>query len=331
MPRICTYNIAHFDRLFDNDNAPRLQGEAGQRLEALKRIFETLDADLIGIVEAPNTATRGQRSTVACLENFATWAGLRQRKALIGFPSRGFQELALLYDPDRLRARHTPGGRSNSKKNPRFDGEIHIDTDYDGIKEAYTFYRPPLEARIDYGEDQHFYLILVHAKSKGIFKATDMIHWQRESERNRRKLYAECSWIRRRVDEWMKKERPVVVMGDMNDGPGMDFYEYQFGRSAVEILMGDLFRPEAILRNPLGRPRWRDGGWLPYSARFRDRFTGSNINVLIDHILCCRRIPLAGERPLILWNPHEEPLARPLRPALTRASDHFPLTLDIGE
>ena len=59
-------------------------------------------------------------------------------------------------------------------------------------------------------------------------------------------------------------------MGDLNDGPGLDEYEGLFGRSSVEILLGDeLFdpHPRQALQRRLGA--------MPTTARFlmRDRQT----------------------------------------------------------
>ncbi len=113
----------------------------------------------------------------------------------------------------------------------------------------------------------------------------DIIHWERESIRNRLKLFAECEWIRRRVEEWLEDGSEVVVMGDFNDGPGMDYYELKYGRSAIEIVMGDIFEPDLILRSYMGRPKWTSKGWKPTSARFKDRMTEVYVNVVIDHIL----------------------------------------------
>jgi hypothetical protein len=47
----------------------------------------------------------------------------------------------------------------------------------------------------------------------------------------------------------------LIVLRDFNDGPGLDFYERQFGRSAVEQVMGDPGNPETLLRNPFSRVR----------------------------------------------------------------------------
>ena len=121
------------------------------------------------------------------------------------------------------------------------------------------------------------------------------MHLERESKRNRLKIFAECTWIRRRVDEFLDKDQDVVVMGDINDGPGMDFYEMRFGRSGVEIIMGNLYEPNRIPKNLVGMPEWNKYGWNPSTVSFRDRITETYINVLIDHILISKGIEASGK------------------------------------
>ena len=326
-----SYNIEWFGKCFEADNALKTDNDSNRKLDAVAAVIDGISPDLIGITEAPNTTTTtGQRSTVTALENFAAAKGLRQSKAMIGTPSAGSQEIALLYDPAVFGTEHSPGGKANSKTNPPFKAEFYIDSDGDGIREVYRHYRPPLEAKItraDGGAD--LWVMVVHAKSKGIFDAMDRVHFERTSERNRRKLFAECSSIRRRVDEWLVGDRPVVVMGDINDGPGFDFYEGRFGRSAVELIMGSVFEADAILRNYVGAPTWGRYGWEPSTVRFRDSFTGDNVNALIDHIMASRHILPAGADPAVVWNPFQNAVAKPMKSALLDGSDHFPVTLDI--
>ena len=243
--RLMSYNIEWFDDHFESDNTLKTTSDSQKKFDGLTSAISAIDPDLIGITEAPNTTTTGVRDTVQALENFASAMGLRQSKALIWFPSAGRQEIAILYDPDVVTAEHNPGGRAGHKTNPPFNESFQADSDADGIKELYKHFRPPLEAKItrsDGGDD--FGLIVVHAKSKGIFSAMDRVHFERTSDRNRRKLFAECSSIRLRIEEWLEGDRPVVVMGDVNDGPGFDYYESRFGRSAVEMIMGDVFDPD---------------------------------------------------------------------------------------
>ena len=143
MLRLCSYNVEHFNRLFTQTN--QLQGGAAEqtRLDALRVVLQTIDADIIGVVEAPNTTANGAQSTVTKLESFAAFAGLRASRAMTGLLSSGTQEIAVMFDPQRVTIQHRPGGRRNSVNNPRFDEPFQIDTDDDRIREIYEHFRPP--------------------------------------------------------------------------------------------------------------------------------------------------------------------------------------------
>lgn len=327
--RLMTYNIEHFNRAFAKDNSLNTDEDSVEKLTAVAQIIAAIDPDLIGITEAPNSG--GDQSAVDKLQNFAAHHNLRQNAAMTGYDSRGTQEIALLYDPTVVTAVHDPGGSTTAKRNPSFNRQFEVDSDGDGIKEIYNHYRPPLEARItraDGGAD--FWVIVVHAKSKGIFDAMDRANFDRTSERNRRKLFAECTSIRQRVDEFLDQNRPTVVMGDINDGPGFDFYEKRFGRSAVEIIMGDLWNPRGVLNNHIGRPKWGRFGWEPSSARFQDTFTHDMVNVIIDHIMASQQITPLNPDAAKVWNPYADRQSDAVKKRYKVASDHFPVTLDIA-
>ncbi len=329
--RLCSYNIEWFNRLFNKDNSIKTGSKERKRIEAIKNVLKHLNPDLIGITEAPNASKDKSESTTKKLEAFAKESNLPTTKAITGFISSGRQEIAILYNPNKFSIKHSPGGKRNSKSNPRFNEEFLYDTDDDNIKELYRLYRPPLEAKITVKNNGfEFRIIVVHTKSKGIFSNLDRLHWERESQRNRLKLYAECEWIRRHVDQFIDRKEPVIVMGDINDGPGMDYYEFKNCRSAVEILMGDIFEAEKILKSYAGKPKWTANGWKPASTRFTDSFTERPVNVLIDHILVSKGIKVSGKNPHTIWNPYENNIAKVIKPDLALASDHFPVTLDIS-
>ena len=331
MLNLCSYNIENFTDLFENDNSLKTAPQAVERCQAIADVLKHIDSDLIGIVEAPRSRSSSGQSTTIKLENFARVHGLRTDKAMTGYLSAGSQEIALLYDSTKVRASHAPGGNARSKSNPKFDGDFYFDTDDDRIKEVYSHYRPPLEAKITVKESgRSFRLLVVHTKSKGIFNSVDLLHLERESRRNSLKIFAECSWIRRRVDEFLKKDWDVVVMGDVNDGPGMDFYEMRYGKSGVEVIMGSNYEPDRILRNFAGKPKWTRNGWRPSTVRFKDRITGTYINVLIDHILTSPGLKASGPDSYIIWNPHETRTASEIREALVMASDHYPVSLTLN-
>ena len=328
--RVMAYNIEWFDDHFEPDNSLKTTQESQKKFNAVAAVISDVNPDIVGITEAPNTTTStGNRSTVQALENFALTHGLRQSKALIGFPSHGRQEIALLYDPNVVSATHDPGGNTGNVKSPRFNSSFQADSDGDEINELYKHYRPPLEAKItraDGGDD--FWLLVVHAKSKGIFSSMDRVHFDRTSERNRRKLFAECQSIRKRVDEWLEKQRKIIVMGDINDGPGFDYYESRFGKSAVELIIGDIFDHQGLLQYHLGRPKFERYGWEPSSARFKDNYTGDLVNVLIDHVIVSPSFSVSGDSPTKVWNPYQLTEAKPMKSDLLNASDHFPVTFD---
>ncbi|MEO1014620.1 MAG: endonuclease/exonuclease/phosphatase family protein [Pseudomonadota bacterium] len=328
MIRLATYNVKWFDDLFTSKNELKTGAETGKRLDAIADAFRLMDADFIGLVEGPNSG--GAQSGPKKVQAFAKEYGLRTRKALIGVPSQGRQEIIAMYDPDVV-AVTTKKGRATAR-NPAFDQPFEIDSDDDGIREIYRHYRPPLEVEATSKRSgRKLRIIVVHIKSKGIFSNMDRLNWERASRRNRLKIIAEATSVRRRVDAMLRDGDDVVVMGDVNDGPGMDYYEFRYAKSGVELIMGDAFDPDAILRNYAGKPTFGRFGWTPSSARFVDQFTEKPVNVLIDHILVSKGVKTSGETPHRVWNPFEDDEAGALKEELRAASDHFPISLDIRD
>jgi endonuclease/exonuclease/phosphatase family metal-dependent hydrolase len=337
MIRICTYNIEWFNDIFNADNtlkqfntAVKKEKELDEKRQAVITVLQTVLPDIVGIVEAPNTTTTsGAQDCAIKLKNFMNSFGWTNYEVCMGYISRGQQELAIIYNADKVTVTHVPGGDPKTKSNPPFDAELYFDTDDDDIEEVYTMYRPPLEAEVVVkATGEKFRVMVVHAKSKAIFSATDRVHFDRMSTTNRRKLYAECAWIRKRVEEWQTVGHRVIVLGDMNDGPGMDYYEATFGKSAVELIMGDIFDRERILIHHGGRPKWGPYGWEPSSTNFTDPFTNRKVNAQIDHILSAASIPIINKSYRI-WNPNELNDAKAISAQLKNASDHYPVTLDL--
>ncbi|MEM6480174.1 MAG: endonuclease, partial [Pseudomonadota bacterium] len=240
--RLATYNVEWFDKLFDADGALLAdRGWSGRhdvtradQIAALGRVFCAVDADAFVIIEAPDDSKT--RSTARALEAFAQRFSLRQRAAIIGFSNHTQQEIALLYDPDVIEAAHDPG---DSAAAPRFDTQIRLDLDLDDVAEEVRWSKPPLELLIRaQARALEFRLIGVHAKSKAPFGARTPEEVMRLSIANRKKQLAQCIWLRRRVSARLEAGEALIVAGDFNDGPGLDEYEKLFGRSSVEIVLG---------------------------------------------------------------------------------------------
>jgi hypothetical protein len=341
--RLATYNVEWFTGLFDdagrlladNERSARYNISRAEQLTAIGIVFTAMDADGVMIIEAPDTGSR--RSTTRALENFARHFGLRTRRAVIGFISETEQEIAFLYDPDRLKAKHMPLGTPPPHPGPngvpRFDGVFWHDLNLDARPERINFSKPPLELAVtDIATGRALRLIGVHAKSKAPHGARTPAEVTRIAIENRRKQLAQCLWLRTRVEEHLNAGDSLVVMGDFNDGPGLDEYEKLFGKSGVEIVIGADAAPNLQMIDPHAQMVLTSKlAMAPTSARFYDTEKKRYFEALLDFILVSP--DLAKPAPhWRIWHPMDDPdcLSVPeLREALLTASDHFPVTLDL--
>ena len=332
--KIAVYNVKWMMRLFDTQGNLKMDNDSLERAEQLAIVVKAIDADIIGIVEGPDTTVSGTKSAAAQLELWAGHFGLDDSyRAVQGFPSSGRQELCALYKSSKVTVTHKP--TLSQSKHP-FNEPFVADTNEALVKELYEHYRPPLElsvTAVDSGKEVAR-MIVAHSKSKGIFDRVDFGRYEQLSERNRKKLIAECLSMRERCDQWLedKPDRAVFVMGDINDGFGKDYYEQRFSRSAVEILLGDVWYPDKILHSVIkDKPRLGKYGWTPYTCSYTDAMTKHKLNVLIDHILVSRQVKIIGTT---VWNPkidHKNPiiegLINSIKTELKSASDHYPVSV----
>ncbi|MEL6887379.1 MAG: endonuclease/exonuclease/phosphatase family protein [Pseudomonadota bacterium] len=332
--RIATYNIEWMNGLFaddgslwdDDQRAARYGVSRAEQTAALITVFQALDADAVLVVEAPDDSS--SRSTAPALETFAEAAGLRARRAIIGFANDTQQEIALLYDPDALSVRHDPQASVDA---PRFDNRFSIDLDIDATADDVVFSKPPLELAVDTAGGTAFRLIGAHLKSKAPHGARTHDEVMRISIANRRKQLAQAIWLRRRIDAHLAAGDALMVLGDLNDGPGLDEYEHLFGRSSVEILLGS--EPASTLFDPHADMALRPGrlGVAPTTARFWIRPDKRYLQALLDYIMVSQDLTERQPRWRI-WHPLDDPdcwTSPRLRDALVAASDHFPVSLDI--
>ncbi len=333
--RLATYNVEWFNALFDNRDrllennelSARYKVTRREQLEALGIVFTALNADGIMIIEAPNDSRSQRRSTVTALENFARAFGLRQSRAIIGFSSDTEQEIAFLYDPDVLDVHHDPRDTALA---PRFDRPHRQDLDGDGVPEPVRFSKPPLELSVRFGA-QPLRLIGVHAKSKSPRGAENRADVHRLSIENRRKQLGECQWLRLRVAAHLAAGEALIVMGDFNDGPGLDEFEKLFGQSGVEVVIGPEVEPKLRLYDPHADMALSHRlGLQPTTARFWLAPQKHYFEALLDYIMVAPQ--LVEGAVWRVWHPLNDPevAAVPeLSEALLQASDHFPVTLDV--
>ena len=157
--------------------------------------------------------------------------------------------------------------------------------------------------------------------------------FRRISIDNRRKQLAECHWLRLRAKDHLAAADSLIVMGDFNDGPGIDQYEQVFGRSGVEVVMG-LTEPARLqLTDPHAKMALTQHiGLHPTSARFWLAPSKAYFEALLDFIMVSP--DLAALSPVWrIWHPFNDPdiYGQPaLRDAILTGSDHFPVTCDLA-
>ncbi|MEL7154058.1 MAG: endonuclease/exonuclease/phosphatase family protein, partial [Pseudomonadota bacterium] len=348
--RTSRHSMSRFAGLFDDDNrlladerwsamqdVPRKRQAA-----AIASVLRRVNADVFAIIEAPDTGSKSD--CVKALEGFAETNGLRQSRALTGFPSDTEQEIALLYDPAVISAEHRPVGTvldlADAERGlmdeiaPRFDSVYPLDLDGDGKIDLHRFSKPPLESVLTCARSGvSFRLIAVHAKSKAPHGAETPDEVFRISLMNRRKQLAQCAWLRSRIEEHLDAGEDVIALGDFNDGPGMDRYERIFGRSGVEIVMGSVGEPERILRNPFARRGKPPYGSRPSTARFYKRDTKTYLNALIDFIMISPAFADRSDPAWRIWHPFDDEECYAddaFRQDLLDASDHFPVSVELA-
>ncbi|MEM7440495.1 MAG: endonuclease/exonuclease/phosphatase family protein [Pseudomonadota bacterium] len=333
--RLATYNVEWFANLFDGDNqliddgswSGRHDVTKSMQTAALGHVFQALDADAVMVIEAPNEGR--DQSTVAALEVFAARFSLRTRKAIIGYGNDTQQEIALLYDPDVMEPSHDPQASAQA---PGFETEFRIDLDTDAQPDPIVWSKPPLELAVFPKGADPMRLIGVHAKSKAPHGARTEAEAVRLSIANRRKQLAQLIWLRRRIDDHLARDEDLIVMGDFNDGPGLDEYEKLFGQSGIEIVLGVSRDADQQLYDPHGADVLRPRQAAPTSARFYNHKSRTYLNALLDYIMISPRLR-ARTRPVWkIWHPFDTPSCfkdDALCKALLTASDHFPVTLDL--
>ncbi|MDA7425896.1 endonuclease/exonuclease/phosphatase family protein [Thalassococcus lentus] len=330
--RLATYNIEWFDALFDDDGvlhddsgwSARYKVSRAEQTTAIARVLTAVDADAIMIIEAPDTSKK--RSTTKALSYFAERFSLRTNAVATGFVNDTQQEIALLYDPAVLTARHDPQESANA---PRFDTAFHIDLDIDATRDRVVFSKPPLELKVETTNGSVLRMIGSHLKSKAPHGATDRDEVMRFAIANRRKQLAQAIWLRARIDAHLEAGDSLIVLGDLNDGPGLDEYENLFGRSSVEIVLGE--GPQALFDPHAEQALARKLGAQPSSARFYLTGEKRYMQALLDYVMVSQDLRSKSPRWRI-WHPFEDPECwrdQALRDALLTASDHFPVVLDI--
>ena len=314
---LMSYNVKWMNNMFRDG---KIKSNKVEQATSAAEVVKRVEPHLLGICEAANERAEHEHFIEHYLDGMYRVAMKH---------SRGAQNLVYYYrDPVQLAS----VDESFSQYGP-----WQADADDDGIDEQFHWEREPLEAVFRLGPDgPKLRAILVHTKSKIVASVVDLHNFQKISLANRKKLIAQARRLRRRIETLMRRDDaiPLAVMGDMNDGPGMDAYERTIGSSFVEAVMGSIFEPDQILHNVLHwmakhkKKKVQNSLW---TVEFRDPIVSSRgrHRVWLDHILLAPDLLSTGGK--VRYVPGSGTIGDKDAVA-KKASDHFPVycTLKTG-
>ncbi len=307
------------------------------RRQSLSGVLNEIDVDVLVVVEGPNKASELQLFFDTDVQG--TWVcdvqPTKGGSQIIGLAVRTDKGLFANEPFQRFHIDEGQGGES--KRLSEATSPFFIDTDDDEIQELYKFERKPLYADIQLSNGKHFRVLGLHLKSKGIFEAYEWSKWWSQADANRKKILAQCTQLREAfLDYYLTdnatKHIPLIVCGDINDGPGMDSSERRLLSSGIEKLMGTVWKPVLCLGNvlydALDDDKRREINLSSiHTTSFRDPIFHNYRKVWIDHILYSRNHP---EKWLSNGVFHDEmPDGSKIWRKYKYASDHYPITVDI--
>jgi endonuclease/exonuclease/phosphatase family metal-dependent hydrolase len=339
---ICSFNVEWMNDWFTSGDGPAAfrptftkDGHTSNTHQTASRtadVFKAINADAVGIQEAPSRP----EELALFISQYLTDANGPMYDFIMG-DSGSAQKLAVLYKPQRF----SSAVRVASSEVPTLVNPWQCDVDGDGYLNEYAFTRIPLTVDLTAGGHK-LRTIVMHTKSNFVNYGSGM--WNNpatrqnyvvEALKNRRRNSAEGSRVRTYLNQllFQNMEERVIVMGDLNDGPGRDYFEELYlTHNVTDIIVGSAFEPEFLFFHA----QHDVPAAQRYTAVFDDFVTGENgKQLLLDHIvlspgLCqstgLRKVANSGAVRHTEWNAQ---VVNNGRFREDRPSDHRPTTVQL--
>jgi len=304
--RVCSFNVEWMNDWFVSGSGPAAfktqfhdrdsshLNDTNATATRTAAVIRAIDPDILGIQEAPS---RQVELELFVAKYLADSNGQPLYQVFLG-DSGAAQKLGVLYKPGSVTsAALAPHAHIANLIDPWMS-----DVDGDAVLEEYRFTRTPLVVNFAFGQRQ-LQLIVGHTKSNFINNGQQM--WNDPQQRqnyvvtalkDRRRISSEAMRIRTYIDSVLAQTpgANLIVLGDMNDGPGLDYFETNFlTHNVVDILFGSQFKPEWTFRHAQHDVPENER----YTAVFDDFVEGINAKrVLLDHILLSPGLTTGGLR-----------------------------------
>jgi endonuclease/exonuclease/phosphatase family metal-dependent hydrolase len=289
--RIASFNVEWMNDWFTEDAAPVAfrptyfkdghLNNTDQIASRVAAVIRAVDPDILAIQEGPSRAAE----LALFVQDYLSDAGVPRYQFFLG-DSGAAQKLGLLYKPGAVSAQLAPHSSVANLIDPWMS-----DVDGDAILDEYQFTRVPLVVDLTVG-GHTLQIIVMHTKSNFINNGAGL--WANEATRqtyivaalkNRRRISSEAMRTRRYLDAALRQDPAlrVIVLGDLNDGPGLDYFEERYlTHNVTDILIGSAFAPELIFAHALHDVVVADR----FTAIFDDFVTGEDDkHLLLDHLL----------------------------------------------
>jgi endonuclease/exonuclease/phosphatase family metal-dependent hydrolase len=339
---ICSLNVEWMNDWFTADADPvafrqtfTRDGHTSDTNETATRttgLIRAIDPDVLAIEEGPSRPAElalfiqdylSDQNGQPLYEFFLSDSGVQQK-------------LGLLYKPGSVdSAQLAPHAEINGLIDP-----WQADVDGDAVLDEYQFTRTPLVVDLSFG-GRALRVIVMHTKSNFINQGQQL--WDDPTTRqqyvisalkNRRRISTEGMRVRTFLDATLQNDSQanVIVLGDLNDGPGLDYFEELYlSHNVTDIMVGSAFQPEWIF----GHAQHDVPAAERYTAVFDDFVTGEqNKHLLLDHILLSPGLKRGGLKKVsksgrVRHAEYDAQVVNNRQNREDRPSDHRPVSVEL--
>lgn len=326
--KITSWNVEHMERLAQ----PDLSASVRRRRDAVVQELRALAPDILCLLEGP----KGEAAIDSVASDLlgGEWVPVKAQSG--AYATLGSQWIWFLVRPPLAeRCSLLPVATWDAFAGGSWP--CHLWGEFDAIQHRH--YRHPQVLVLDWNGFRVEFIGL-HLKSKFVNQGERM--WQaggddqrefiREALRARVKLTTEASNVRAYIDAKFQQsvEPAIFVLGDLNDGPGKEYFEDQFlFFDLISNIQGDIFAARRFLNHAL----FDFPDELRWTVQFEDFVDPArNPRILLDHILFTQGL-VSGALPwridaragLVEHEIHD--LVNASLPLSLKTSDHKPVSV----
>lgn len=329
--KITSWNVEYLDRLLTPADSASAQHKKDVRLAAVVEQIGRMGPDVLCVVEGPRPdkidalvdRLGGQYAAVKAEDDQYAIKGVQWIWFLVRAHLAGSASLLPVAKWDAFSAK---------------SWEVHYWGQFPA--ENHSHYRHPQVLVLDL-DGQRVECVGLHLKSK-IVSPSQQAMWNDPDRKNafieaalkaRIKLATEAANVRKYIEtKFAQTPNPAIfVMGDMNDGPGKEYFETKYlFFDLISNVQGDVFFARRFLNHALFD--YPDD--LRWSAKFHDFIMEENRNLLLDHILFTQglvdgSLPLRVDPGAGLVEHEVHELVNAGQPSYAHTSDHCPVSVTV--